>query len=185
MNRQVAVFAGGCFWCLEAVFLEVRGVLAVESGYCGGTVPDPTYEAVCSGDTGHAEAVRIEFDADRVSYAELLAVFFGIHDPTTRDRQGNDVGTQYRSAIFAVDDEQRREALAFISRLESGEGNDGEPLFGAPIVTEVVMLDEWFPAEPYHQRYFERNPHQGYCAAVVSPKLAKFRRQFASLREKR
>lgn len=185
MNRQVAVFAGGCFWCLEAVFLEVRGVLSVESGYCGGTVRNPSYEAVCTGDTGHAEAVRIEFDADRISYGELLGVFFGIHDPTTRDRQGHDVGTQYRSAIFAVDAEQRREAVEFIARLESGEGNDGVPLFGAPIVTEVVMLDEWFPAEPYHQRYFERNPHQGYCAAVVSPKLAKFRRRFASLRELR
>ncbi len=182
MNRQVAVLAGGCFWCLEAVFLEVRGVLSVESGYCGGSVRNPDYEAVCTGTTGHAEAVRIEFDADSISFRELLGVFFGIHDPTTRDRQGHDIGSQYRSAIFYVDDVQRREALDVIARLESGADNAGEPVFDDPIVTEVVPLGEWFAAEPYHQRYFERNPHQGYCAAVVSPKVAKFRRQFASLR---
>lgn len=181
-DRAVAVFAGGCFWCLEPAFLEVRGVLAVESGYTGGTVRNPSYEAVCSGDTGHAEAVRIEFDPRQVSYRELLAVFFGIHDPTTPDRQGFDVGTQYRSAIFHVDENQRREALETIARLESGDGYGGQPVFDAPIVTEVVPLGEWFPAEPYHQRYFERNPNQGYCSAVISPKLAKFRREFAALR---
>lgn len=182
MDRQVAVLAGGCFWCLEAVFLEVRGVLAVESGYCGGTTPDPDYESVCSGRTGHAEAVRIEFDAERVSFRDLLGVFFGIHDPTTRDRQGPDVGTQYRSAIFHVDEAQRREALEVIARLERGDDNGGEPVFDAPVVTEVAPLTEWFPAEPYHQRYFERNPGQGYCTAVVAPKVAKFRRRYASLR---
>jgi len=178
----VAIFAGGCFWCLEPVFREMRGVLAVESGYTGGSVRNPTYEAVCSGDTAHAEAVRIEFDPRQVSYRDLLDVFFGIHDPTTPNRQGHDVGTQYRSAIFVLDETQRREALDAIQRLESGEGNDGTPVFDAPIVTEVVPFTEWFPAESYHQRYYERNPYQGYCAAVISPKLAKFRRRFTALR---
>jgi len=181
-ERQVAIFAGGCFWCLEPVFLELRGVLDVESGYTGGHARNPSYEAVCGGDTGHAEAVRIEFDPRQVSYRDLLDVFFGIHDPTTPNRQGHDVGTQYRSAIFAVDDTQRREALDAIARLENGDGNDGVPLFDAPIVTEVVPFTEWFPAENYHRRYYERNPHQGYCAAVISPKMAKFRRRFAALR---
>lgn len=176
MDRQVAVLAGGCFWCLEAVFLEVRGVLSVESGYCGGTLPDPTYEEVCAGRTGHAEAVRLEFDAGQVAYRDLLGVFFGIHDPTTVDRQGHDVGSQYRSAIFHVDEGQRREAQQTIERLER------EQVFDAPIVTQVVALEHWYPAERYHQRYFERNPHQGYCMAVVAPKVAKFRRQFAALR---
>ena len=180
--RQVAIFAGGCFWCLEPVFREVRGVLAVEPGYTGGSMRNPTYEAVCSGDTGHAEAVRIEFDPSQVSYRELLDIFFGIHDPTTPNRQGHDVGTQYRSAIFVLDETQRREAIDAIARLESGEGNDGTPVFDAPIVTEVVAFTEWFPAESYHQRYYERNPYQGYCAAVISPKLAKFRRRFTALR---
>jgi len=183
-EREVAVFAGGCFWCLEPAFLEVRGVLSVESGYTGGTVRNPSYEAVCGGDTGHAEAVRIEFDPQQVSYRELLAVFFGIHDPTTLNRQGYDVGTQYRSAIFHVDETQRREALDVIARLESGEGNGGKPLFDDRIVTEVAPLGEWFPAEEYHQRYYERNPYQGYCSAVISPKLAKFRREFAALRKR-
>ncbi len=175
MNRQVAVLAGGCFWCLEAVFVEVRGVLSVESGYTGGALRDPCYEEVCGGRSGHAEAVRIEFDADRIAYRDLLAVFFGIHDPTTVDRQGNDVGSQYRSAIFFVDEAQRREALAAIA------GLDGDGTFGAPIVTQVVALGDWYPAEAHHQRYFERHPHQGYCAAVVAPKVAKFRRGFAHL----
>ena len=176
MDRQVAVLAGGCFWCLEAVFLEVKGVLSVESGYCGGPLPDPTYEEVCSGGTGHAEAVRIEFDPSRVAYRELLGIFFGIHDPTTLDRQGHDVGSQYRSAIFVVDDAQRGEATAMIERLER------ESVFDAPIVTRVEPLGHWYPAEPYHQRYFERSPHQGYCRAVVAPKVAKFRQRFAALR---
>jgi len=178
MNRQVAVLAGGCFWCLEAVFLDVKGVLSVESGYCGGTLRDPSYEEVCGGRTGHAEAVRIEFDADRIAYRDLLLVFFGIHDPTTVDRQGHDVGSQYRSAIFFVDEDQQREARQTIERLER------EAVFDAPIVTQVVALGDWYPAEPYHQRYFERNPHQGYCMAVVAPKVAKFRRQFAQLRDR-
>lgn len=182
VERQVAVLAGGCFWCLEPVFLEVRGVLSVESGYTGGTVRNPSYEAVCGGDTGHAEAVRIEFDPQQLSYRELLSVFFGIHDPTTPNRQGHDVGTQYRSAIFYLDETQRREALDMIARLESGDGDGGRPVFDERIVTEVTALGEWFPAEKYHQRYYERNPYQGYCSAVISPKLAKFRREFAALR---
>lgn len=182
VEPQVAVLAGGCFWCLEPVFLEVRGVLSVESGYTGGTVRNPSYEAVCGGDTGHAEAVRIEFDPQQLSYRELLSVFFGIHDPTTPNRQGHDVGTQYRSAIFYLDETQRREALEMIARLESGDGDGGRPVFDERIVTEVKALGEWFPAEEYHQRYYERNPYQGYCSAVISPKLAKFRREFAALR---
>jgi len=181
-ERQVAIFAGGCFWCLEPAFLELRGVLGVESGYTGGHVRNPSYEAVCGGNTGHAEAVRIEFDPRQVSYSELLDVFFGIHDPTTPNRQGHDVGTQYRSAIFTIDESQRREALDAIARLESGEDNEGTPVFDAPIVTEVVPFTEWYPAESYHHRYYERNPYQGYCAAVISPKMAKFRRRFAALR---
>ncbi len=176
MDRQQAVLAGGCFWCLEAVFLEVQGVLAVEPGYCGGTSPDPNYEEVCGGRTGHAEAVRIEFDPQRISYRELLGIFFGIHDPTTVDRQGNDVGSQYRSVIFVVDEMQRSEADDMIAQLER------QAIFDAPIVTQVRTLDHWYPAESWHQRYFERNPHQAYCMAVVAPKVAKFRHQFAALR---
>ncbi len=176
MDKQVAVLAGGCFWCLEAVFLEVKGVLSVESGYCGGMLPDPSYEEVCGGRTGHAEAVRIEFDAQRIGYRDLLGIFFGIHDPTTLDRQGHDVGSQYRSAIFFVDEAQQRDARDAIGQLER------ERVFDAPIVTQLVPLGRWYPAEPYHQRYFERNPHQGYCRAVVSPKVAKFRQRFARLR---
>lgn len=179
--REVAIFAGGCFWCLEPVFLEMRGVASVEPGYTGGTVPEPTYEAVCRGDTGHAEAVRIEFDPGRVLYRDLLDVFFAIHNPTTPNRQGYDVGSQYRSAIFYVNDAQRDQAREAIARLEAGEGD--ERAYEDPIVTEVVPLREWHPAEPYHRRYYERNPNQGYCAAVISPKLAKFRKRFAELRE--
>ena len=176
MDRQVAVLAGGCFWCLEAVFLEVKGVLSVESGYCGGTLPDPGYEEVCSGRTGHAEAVRIEFDPAKIGYRDLLGIFFGVHDPTTPDRQGHDVGSQYRSAIFFVDEAQQRDAREVIEELER------ERIFDAPIVTQLAPLARWYPAEAYHQRYFERNPHQGYCRAVVAPKVAKFRQRFARLR---
>jgi peptide-methionine (S)-S-oxide reductase len=174
LNRQVAILAGGCFWCLEAVYLDVEGVLSVESGYCGGKTVDPDYDSVCSGRTGHAEAVRLEFDADRISFRDLLGIFYGIHDPTTVDRQGNDVGSQYRSAIFPLDEAQREEAEAFIAHLED------EQVFDAPIVTRIESPGQWYPAESYHQRYFERNPHQGYCMAIVAPKVAKFRRAFAS-----
>lgn len=175
----LATVAGGCFWCVEAVFEQVDGVHRVESGYVGGHLPDPTYERVCDGDTGHAEAVRIAFDPDTLPYRALLEVFFGTHDPTTRDRQGHDVGTQYRSAVFAHDDEQARVAREVIAELES------EGAFDAAIVTEVVRLDAdtvagtWYPAEAYHQGYYRANPHQGYCAAVIAPKMAKLRRRFA------
>lgn len=173
MDRRIAVLGGGCFWCLEAVFVELGGVLAVESGYSGGHVFDPSYEQVCDGDTGHAEVVRVEFDADRLSFRELLEAFFAIHDPTTRDRQGNDIGPQYRSVVFAVDDDQARIAREVIQAL------DRDGVFGSPIVTEVEPLGQYFRAEAYHQRYFENHPGQGYCVMVVAPKLAKFRRRFA------
>jgi len=174
MDKQVAVLGGGCFWCLEAVFLDVEGVLSVESGYAGGQTKDPTYEEVCCGETGHAEVVRVAFDADRLTFRELLGIFFAIHDPTTLNRQGADIGTQYRSVILSVDDAQRDAAQAMIASLES------ERVFDRPIVTQVVPLGVFYPAEAYHQRYYERNPYQGYCMAVVGPKVAKFRRQFAS-----
>jgi len=186
-----AVLAGGCFWCLEPVFRELRGVLSVESGYTGGQTPDPDYDQVCSGETGHAEAVRIAFDPEEISYRQLLGIFFAIHDPTTKDRQGLDAGTQYRSAIFTVDEEQRREALDVIAGLSAvsagpglhaaGRAPRGYPS-GAPIVTEVSPLTGWYPAESWHQRFYERNPGQPYCSAVIAPKLAKFRREFAALR---
>jgi peptide-methionine (S)-S-oxide reductase len=171
---SIATVAGGCFWCLEAVYDQMKGVVAVESGYIGGTVDHPTYEAVCSGRTGHAEAVRITFDPTVVSYHELLEVFFVIHDPTTLNRQGHDVGTQYRSAVFFHGLEQKRiaeEVIAAVTR---------EKLYANPIVTEITSAGTWYEAEPYHQEYFARNPFQGYCTAVVGPKVVKFRKQFAS-----
>ena len=171
---DVATLAGGCFWCLEAVYDQVRGVESVESGYMGGTVEHPTYEAVCSGETGHAEAVRITFDPKAISYQELLKIFFVIHDPTTMNRQGNDVGTQYRSAIFYHSPEQRQIAEAVIDSITR------QRLYERPIITEVVPVAPWYEAEAYHQEYFARNPFQGYCQFVVGPKVAKFRKQFAS-----
>ena len=174
MRTEVAVLGGGCFWCLEAVYLDVEGVQAVESGYAGGSVVDPTYEQVCNGDTGHAEVVKVSFDADTISYREILGIFFGIHDPTTLNRQGADIGTQYRSVIFYVDDTQRAQAQALIDELARGD------IFDRPIVTQLAPLPDYYPAEAYHQRYFERNPYQGYCMGVVAPKVAKFRKQFAS-----
>ncbi|MEK9776685.1 MAG: peptide-methionine (S)-S-oxide reductase MsrA, partial [Quisquiliibacterium sp.] len=164
MNKQVTVLGGGCFWCLEAVFLDLDGVLAVESGYAGGSTRDPTYEEVCSGNTGHAEVVRVEFDADRISYHDLLGVFFSIHDPTTLNRQGNDIGTQYRSVIYYLDEAQRAEAAAMIESLAA------QRVFDRPVVTELAALPDYYAAEDYHQRFFERNPFQGYCRAVVGPK---------------
>jgi peptide-methionine (S)-S-oxide reductase len=171
-GKQIADLAGGCFWCLEAVYDELRGVESVESGYMGGHTPKPTYEAVCGGDTGHAEIVRITFDPQVVSFAELLQVFFVIHDPTTLDRQGNDVGTQYRSAIFYHSSEQKAQAEAVIGNLTAAK------LFEGPIVTEVVPASTFHIAEPYHQEYFARNPNQSYCAFVVRPKVSKFRKHF-------
>ncbi len=173
MSEKTIVLGGGCFWCLEAVYQDVDGVVSVESGYTGGQVENPSYEQVCSGETGHAEVVRVVFDPERISEREILEIFFAIHDPTTRDRQGADVGTQYRSAIFYADDAQRELAKTTIETLEA------ERIFDAPIVTEVLALGTYYPAEAYHQRYYERNPHQGYCMAVVGPKVAKFRKRFA------
>jgi len=174
-GSQVATFAGGCFWCMEAVFEQVRGVGRVVSGYTGGELPNPGYEAVCGGKTGHAEAVQITFDAAQVSYEELLAIFFSIHDPTTSNRQGNDVGTQYRSAIFYHGEAQRKEAEAMIAGLNEMR------IWPAPIVTEVVAAQVFYPAEEYHQHFFTRHPEQGYCQFTIAPKLAKFREYFGKL----
>ncbi len=171
---ETATLAGGCFWCLEAVYLRVQGVQRVESGYAGGHVENPSYKAVCTGTTGHAEVVQIDFDPAEVSYRELLDIFFGIHDPTTLNRQGGDVGTQYRSAIFYHDDAQKEEAERAITELTA------EKIFDAPIVTEVVPLKTFYAAEDYHREYFDRNPEQGYCQAVISPKVSKFRQKFVS-----
>lgn len=173
MKEEVATLAGGCFWCLEAVYDQMKGVGSVESGYTGGHTERPTYQAVCEGRTGHAEAVRITFDPSVVTYREILEVFFVIHDPTTLNRQGHDVGTQYRSAIFYHDAEQKHIAEEVIGSLTR------EQIYPEPIVTELVAAPAWYDAEPYHQEYFARNPFQGYCTAVVSPKVAKFRKQFA------
>ena len=169
-----ATLAGGCFWCLEAVYNELRGVESVVSGYAGGHDPDPTYEAVCSETTGHAEVVQIAFDPDMVSFRELLEVFFTIHDPTTLNRQGNDVGTQYRSAVYYHDEEQRLIADEVIEEMTVAG------LWDDPIVTEVTALDTFYEAEEYHQQYFEKNPFQPYCFVVVRPKVSKFRKKFVS-----
>ena len=171
-NLATAVLGGGCFWCLDAVFRELAGVRSVESGYAGGRVPDPTYEAVCGGDTGHAEVVRVTFDPSVLSYRDLLRVFFTIHDPTTRDRQGNDVGTQYRSVIFCDSPEQRADAEAVVEELTAQE------LWRDPVVTEIAGPAPFYPAEMHHQDYFSQNGNQPYCAYVVAPKLAKFRKAF-------
>ena len=170
---EVATLGGGCFWCLEAVFERVEGVLDVTSGYAGGRRPAPTYEQVCSGATGHAEVVQVRFDPGTVGYRDLLEIFFAIHDPTTLNRQGADVGTQYRSAIYFGSDEQRDAARALIAELDAQEIWDG------PIVTEVTPLETFWPAEEYHREYFRRNPAQPYCQVVVAPKVAKFRQRFA------
>jgi len=170
-NHEVATLAGGCFWCLDAVFRGLKGVEQVVSGYAGGTVPNPSYEAVCTGRTGHAEVVQVTFDSGVLSYRNLVEVFFGIHDPTTLNRQGADVGTQYRSAIYYHSPEQERTAREVIAALER------EQVFDGPIVTEVAPATEFYPAEEYHQDYFRRNPGQGYCRAVIAPKVAKFRKE--------
>lgn len=170
---EVAILAGGCFWCLEAVYLGVEGVLGVTSGYLGGHVDAPSYQRVCNGDTGHAEAVRIEFDPAVIGFEDLLDIFFAIHDPTTPNRQGNDVGTQYRSAIFFTTPEQEALAAEKIRRLA------WEGAFDEPIVTEMEPAPHFWPAEPYHHDYFARNGHQPYCQYVVAPKVAKFRKAFA------
>jgi len=174
-DNEMATLAGGCFWCLEAVFDSLEGVASVRSGYAGGHVPDPTYEQVCTGTTGHAEVVQIDFDPAVISYAQLLEVFFAIHDPTTLDRQGGDVGTQYRSAIFTHSPEQMEVATETIERL----GQEGP--WDDPIVTQVEPLRSFYPAEAYHDDYFRRNPSQPYCRVVVDPKVRKFRKRFEHL----
>lgn len=172
---EIAVFAGGCFWCTEAVFSELKGVTEVVPGYTGGNIPDPSYEQVCTGRTGHAEAVRVTFDPSVISYKDLLEIFLSTHDPTSLNRQGADVGTQYRSAVFYATEEQRRAAEETIRELAEGRVFDGKK-----IVTEVAPLREFYAAEDYHRDYFKRNPSQGYCRAVISPKMAKFRSHYAS-----
>lgn len=169
--REVATLAGGCFWCLEAVYEQVRGVEKVESGYTGGHVRNPGYREVCAGTTGHAEAVRLTFDPDVVSFRDLLDIFFTIHDPTTPDRQGADVGSQYRSAIFHHSPEQKATAEQVIRELEE------EHVWDAPIVTQLVPAGEFWPAEEYHREYYRRNPDQAYCRAVIAPKIAKLRKE--------
>ena len=174
-QREIAVFAGGCFWCLEAVFQQVNGVKKVVSGYAGGALANPTYEQVGGGRSGHAEVVKLEFDSDIVSYETLLAMFFTIHDPTTLNRQGNDVGTQYRSAIFYTSNMQKQQALQYIQKLsQQGEYVDD-------IVTEVVPLEGFYSAEDYHQDYYNQNAGQPYCQLVISPKIKKFHEKFGSL----
>ncbi|WP_345955024.1 peptide-methionine (S)-S-oxide reductase MsrA [Mucilaginibacter sp. PAMB04168] len=172
MNLQKATFGNGCFWCTEAIFQAVKGVQSVRSGYTGGHVDNPTYMQVCEGDTGHAEVIELNYDADEVSFEELLLVFFKTHDATTLNRQGNDVGTQYRSAIFYHNDDQKQQAEAMIERLTN------EHVFDKPIVTEVTPIGEFYEAEDYHQNYFNDNPTKPYCAFVIQPKLNKFARQF-------
>ena len=170
---QTATLGGGCFWCLEAVFERVRGVLDVESGYAGGVTVNPTYAQVCAGDSGHAEVVRIVFDSQEVSYRQLLEGFFGMHDPTTLNRQGADIGTQYRSVIFYHDEAQATMAHEVMAEVRQA--------LGVPLTTECLPLPAYYPAEPEHQDYFRHHPSQGYCQAVIAPKLARFRQNFAQL----
>jgi peptide-methionine (S)-S-oxide reductase len=171
-SLEVTTLAGGCFWCLEAVYDELKGVEEVVSGYSGGNVANPSYERVCTGDTGHAEAVQVTFDPQIVSYRQLLEVYFTIHDPTSLNRQGADVGTQYRSVIFYHNAEQKAIAEQVMSDLEA------QKLWKKPIVTELVPFESFYPAEEYHQEYFKRNPYQGYCMVVIAPKVAKFRHKY-------
>lgn len=172
MSEEIATLGGGCFWCLEAVFKELRGVTSVQSGYAGGAVDRPSYKQVCSGGTGHAEVVQVKFDPGQLSYADLLRVFFAIHDPTTLNRQGNDVGTQYRSIILTHSEAQRQTAQQVMQEIA------GAKLWHRPLVTEIVPLQAFYAAEPEHDDYFARNPWSGYCQVVIAPKVAKFRKQF-------
>jgi peptide-methionine (S)-S-oxide reductase len=171
-QREIASLAGGCFWCLEAVFVQLEGVEKVESGYAGGAVPDPTYQQVCGGRTGHAEVVQVTFDPQVISYADLLQIFFTIHDPTTLNRQGYDVGTQYRSAIYYHTPEQKETAEHVIAELTA------QKVWNDPIVTEVTPLPTFYKAEAYHQNYYENNPAQPYCSAVITPKVSKLRKYY-------
>jgi peptide-methionine (S)-S-oxide reductase len=172
MATETAILGGGCFWCLEAVYNELRGVERVISGYAGGSVPNPTYEQVCSGRTGHAEVVQVTFDPEVISYREILEVFFTIHDPTTLNRQGADVGTQYRSVILYQSPEQEETARTVMAEVDSSG------LYRSPIVTELVPLERFYPAEAYHQNYFELNPYQPYCQVIIAPKVAKVRERY-------
>jgi peptide-methionine (S)-S-oxide reductase len=174
-QRETAVFGGGCFWCMEAVFQQIQGVLSVKSGYAGGTMKNPNYRAVCDGDTGHAEVVKIEFDTSVISYRELLEVFFSSHDPTTPNRQGNDVGEQYRSIILYTSESQKEMAEAYIQELTAGR------VFPNKIVTQVQPLETFYEAEEYHQDYYHKNSNQPYCQVVISPKLAQVRQRHARL----
>lgn len=176
--QEIIYFGGGCFWCTEAVFDRVKGVLDVESGYANGHVPNPSYEQVCEGTTGHNEVLKVTFDPRSIGLAQLLEIFFGTHDPTTLNRQGNDVGTQYRSGIYTTTPQQLEAAQEFVRALNT------QNVFGMPVVTEVLPLDSYWPAEDYHQDYFARNPHQGYCAYVVGPKVHKFLQTFAKYAKK-
>jgi len=170
--REQAILAGGCFWCLDAVFRQLRGVELVESGYAGGTVPNPTYRHVCTGETGHAEAVRITFDPDVISYRDLLGVYFTVHDPTTLNRQGGDVGTQYRSAVYYLTDRQRDTARDVMDELSKAK------VWDDPIVTELEAAPTFYSAEDYHQDYYENNAQQPYCSVVIAPKVAKVRKKY-------
>jgi peptide-methionine (S)-S-oxide reductase len=173
MKTEFATFGAGCFWCVEAVFQELNGVIKVESGYMGGSTPDPTYREVCSGTTGHAEVARITFDPSVITYEELLEVFWTTHDPTTLNRQGADAGTQYRSAIFYYDDEQKKKA-------EASKQTTATSLWDKPIVTQIVPAEKFYPAEDYHQNYYANNPNAGYCQIVINPKIAKVRSKFST-----
>ena len=173
-TSKIAVFAGGCFWCTEAMFSQLKGVEKVISGFSGGTVPNPTYEQVCTGTTGHAECTQITYDPEQITFAELLEVFWMTHDPTTLNRQGADSGTQYRSAIFYTDEDQKEVAIAYMSKLVK------EKIWSDPIVTEINRFEKFYPAEDYHQAYYSNNANQGYCRIVITPKLAKFKKIFAS-----
>ena len=170
-----AYFAGGCFWCIEAVFNKIKGVSSAVSGYCGGTIANPSYEQVCGGGTGHVETVEVTFDPSFVTYEQLLSVFFSVHDPTTMDRQGGDVGEQYRSVIFYADEEQKKQVEAFINNLKK------EEIFSQPIVTIVEPLKDFYKAEAYHQQYYEQHPERAYCQVVISPKLAKLKQDYQHL----
>jgi peptide-methionine (S)-S-oxide reductase len=172
MSNEVAIIGGGCFWCIEPLFDELKGVESVESGYCGGHIPNPTYKQICTGSTGHAEVIRVTFDPAELSFRDLLGVFFAMHDPTTLNRQGHDAGTQYRSVIFCQSEQQKIEAEKLIKEL------DGAGLWTNPIVTEIADAQPFYLAEDYHQEYFRYNPNQPYCQAVVAPKVAKFRQKY-------
>jgi peptide-methionine (S)-S-oxide reductase len=171
---EIAVLGGGCFWCLEAIFNQLQGVQNVKSGYCGGHLPNPTYEQVCTGTTGHAEVVRVEFKPSEISFTNLLEVFFAIHDPTTLNRQGEDVGTQYRSVVFYQNEQQKQDVENLVRQL------DAKSTYADPIVTQVEPSQNFYAAEDYHEQYFARNPNQGYCRVVVGPKVQKFKKQFSS-----